>query len=872
MLALNMAGLEKKDPGLAAALGGVEAASLTGEGAGVDEHLQTVTPGSTGLAVFIGMGLGEGPLAVLRERPELEKIVILEPSLAVLRQAMERTDLTPLFSSPKVTIQAGEIDFDRYEDEISRVAAVDHSYVLRHVESFQAWPETYIPVSERAYDIVNKINMSGSTTDKLGPMFFANRLENCARLPHLHLLDTLQGSCAGVPAVLVAAGPSLDRSITALREIRNRCVLIAVDSAVVPLTRQGIMPDFVTTLDMSELNFEKVAPLVGKSWDFSLVSLVTVNPMVPKRLRGRHQFLAFTDDLPHRWMLESLAVKNVVPACFSVAQLSFGVAQVLGAEPIILVGQDLAYTSDSSDHAAGTVIAGAGLPKNMEHLQVEAIGGGGVVTTRNLLGIKKLFEEAIAQWPGRVVNATAAGARIEGAPSVDLAEMAASLAPLERPVPELIDHALAQAPAVDVRGFAAVIASQARRCREVAGKIERNLALGDEIQARLSREERENAVRFRQGITPATGKKLAAFDQLNGEIDAEQELWNQVMEVTYSMLRDNDLKQRRNLEQREEIGIGKWIRAEIDRIARVNRFRQQTLIDYAMRLEKMQSVLETAEVKKADPAAVLERYADQGEYALAYDLLAGNGDVRGAAAMVRAGEVCAALLRFDEAWEWWDRAVAHDASMAAAVDTVRLGQVASWVEIIKQRLDPVDPDKRFPGILTAWLGRIRHLLRDDEAPPGEVMDLWQEYEAHVVEWTDQGEGEAAAAILEAWTQLSPWLPGVEAQLGRLLISEGHFDDGVGWLQNAVRRDSAQAMIWAEVGDAVLQTGDLDGAIAAYEQCFLALPERSDMLWKMGDCYQCLGRVEAAREAYEACLRRDPQCREARDGIGRLQKM
>ena len=42
---------------------------------------------------------------------------------------------------------------------------------------------------------------------------------------------------------------------------------------------------------------------------------------------------------------------------------------------------------------------------------------------------------------------------------------------------------------------------------------------------------------------------------------------------------------------------------------------------------------------------------------------------------------------------------------------------------------------------------------------------------------------------------------------------------------------------------------IDDAIAAYEQCFMALPERLGLLKKIGDCYLALGQMEAAREAY-----------------------
>jgi tetratricopeptide (TPR) repeat protein len=52
-----------------------------------------------------------------------------------------------------------------------------------------------------------------------------------------------------------------------------------------------------------------------------------------------------------------------------------------------------------------------------------------------------------------------------------------------------------------------------------------------------------------------------------------------------------------------------------------------------------------------------------------------------------------------------------------------------------------------------------------------------------------------------------------------------------------------------MGDNLHRNGQSDAAIAAYEQCFIALPEHLGLLKKIGDCYLALGQMEAAREAY-----------------------
>ncbi|MCK5230752.1 MAG: hypothetical protein KAR13_10835, partial [Desulfobulbaceae bacterium] len=59
-------------------------------------HLQTVPVDSHGLVAFMGMGLGYGPLLILRKRLKIAKMAIFEPSLAYFCMALQAVDLRPL--------------------------------------------------------------------------------------------------------------------------------------------------------------------------------------------------------------------------------------------------------------------------------------------------------------------------------------------------------------------------------------------------------------------------------------------------------------------------------------------------------------------------------------------------------------------------------------------------------------------------------------------------------------------------------------------------------------------------------------------------------------------------------------------------------
>ena len=52
-----------------------------------------------------------------------------------------------------------------------------------------------------------------------------------------------------ISAIVIAAGPSLNKNIKELKRAKGKAFLIAVDTAVKRLLKEGIVPDMYATLD-----------------------------------------------------------------------------------------------------------------------------------------------------------------------------------------------------------------------------------------------------------------------------------------------------------------------------------------------------------------------------------------------------------------------------------------------------------------------------------------------------------------------------------------------------------------------------------------------------------------------------------------------
>jgi len=838
---------------------------------------------SPGLAVVVGMGMGHLPLLLLEQRSHLGRIVVLEPMEEVFCAALMAVDLKPLIASPKVALFVGDVDWEALEEDVYFLATTEDSHLLRHPPSMEWNPKVYVSLLNQTYVLLNRLNAVGGTHSRVGRFFFRNRLANLTTLPRGYDLDVLADAFAGMPAVCIAAGPSLDSALPALKRMADRAVLIAADSALAPLMKAGITPHFVTSIDFQDVNFEKLAEFIREDQEFSLVCTPKCTPLIPKRVACRRLFWAFSEDQPQAWLHQGLGIKRFLPGTFSVAHLSLLVAQTIGADPVVLVGQDLAYTAERSDHASGAVFSHPGIPPGRELLEVPGVRGGKVTTDRQFLALLANFEEIIEQVPREYINTSERGARIRGTSWQRLEELVARFDVVgSRGLP--VDAALADKATI---GRAKVV----RMCRDQKGEVKRMLSVAR--RARKAVAEAQKLLRPEQNRTPRPQgfeqlserfkSALRRLDKLNHELDGAP-IWEKTAELTFGSLSDNNQLKKKN---RELLDAGRyldWLAAELERMETVNRKREQALDAFAQGLEKAVAFFEQEErlKKQNDQEGLVRLYLDHGEVVSAREHAAALGCSLEDQPL-HAGTIAAMSLDLEGAEQWWGKAL--EQGKAQEVQQAGKAAMASWVETITN-LDPAHS----PAIRSRLYHRIWRLARTAALPfpPPSLEEPWQKHLGAIQELFDQGKvAEAASALsplaplagsepqvgflfgrrwweedepAKAWEFLSPLVGEGEAESGwltlaaRVLLRLERYDQALSFLDRAVGLDRRAALLWEEVGDFLLAAGDPAGALMAFERCFVALPERSHLLARMADCYQEQGQEDAAKAAYETLLR------------------
>jgi hypothetical protein len=224
----------------------------------------------------------------------------------------------------------------------------------------------------------------------------------------------------GYPAIVVAAGPSLDKNILELKKAKGKAFIIAVDTALRPLLRKGIRPDLFISID------GKKVPAHFSEAETSDIPMICYLLSHSEVLKKHHSAKFFVNDLNHHiqnYLSDRDKVLPVISSGGSVANDAFSIVQALGFETIIMVGQDLAYT-DNKTHSQATVRGERNIDTTtLKTVMVEGIDGNPIASSTEFELYRAWFEEQMIKFPDlKVIDATEGGAKIHGALIQTLAE------------------------------------------------------------------------------------------------------------------------------------------------------------------------------------------------------------------------------------------------------------------------------------------------------------------------------------------------------------------------------------------------------------------------------------------------------------------
>lgn len=384
-----------------------------------------------------GMGLGYVAREVFERASDESYLCIFEPDLHILRAAIFSTDLQKMLASGRVmiytTLDKGSL-FTRFHPNMALVHA--GTAQLSHGPEMQLNGAFFSESMKLVEDLRQYSTTAMGTLVINGRRTAENIGRNIGWYAAAPSLDRLKDKHKGQPAVIISAGPSLRKNKHLLKSIQDRAVLVAVQTTLKPMLELGVRPHYVTSLDYHEICTRFFENLPG-DLQTELVAEPKANSAIFGMNPGPVSLLG--NDFAEGLLKEMNLKKPVLTPGATVAHLAYYVADWMGCDPIIFVGQDLGF-SDGLCYAPGTSYEDVWRPEvgrfcTMEMKQWEQIvrdrailrriedcHGVPMYTEERLFTYLQQFERDFAQAKAKIIDASEGGAAKRGAEIMTLAE------------------------------------------------------------------------------------------------------------------------------------------------------------------------------------------------------------------------------------------------------------------------------------------------------------------------------------------------------------------------------------------------------------------------------------------------------------------
>ncbi|HEG2403914.1 TPA: motility associated factor glycosyltransferase family protein [Campylobacter jejuni] len=235
-------------------------------------------------------------------------------------------------------------------------------------------------------------------------------------------------------AIVVSAGPSLAKQLPLLKAYQDKAVIFCADGALSMLEKEGIIPDYVTNLDFTDLAMKFFQNKENLKQSIIALECAT-HPNVVYNLKAENCMIILRNKaLYQRFNLNDF---GYIDTGTHVSHFSYTLALALGFKNIIMIGQDLAFDEEGNSHSKGfdfgEKFSGE---ENIDKFKIPAYAGKGEVLTHitwNDYRIKLEYLFACNDQKAKFYNATEGGARINFTEELSFKECCEKLLTKEKP-------------------------------------------------------------------------------------------------------------------------------------------------------------------------------------------------------------------------------------------------------------------------------------------------------------------------------------------------------------------------------------------------------------------------------------------------------
>ncbi len=299
---------------------------------------------------FIGAGLGY----IISEfyRRYTNVAIWYEPNPDIASLAIKHNDLGKYLESKQLRLlQKKSIGDNELQNIIENHNNSDVLF-CGHRASYPIAPE-YLQFQKSLEGLLNRKSVNMATLARFDRLWMRNILANYHALLRARPVKELFALVSNQPVLVCGAGPSLHYDLDIIHKYRNCFLLICVDTALAPLVKKGIDPDIVLCVDPQPISRHYITGYEGEA--FFVVdpscSYLALRLIPPERL-----FYFWSPFSLSKLFFDFIGEEpGKIAFGGSVSTNAYDLAIQMGCDPIILAGQDAAFT-DGLAHLRGAVL------------------------------------------------------------------------------------------------------------------------------------------------------------------------------------------------------------------------------------------------------------------------------------------------------------------------------------------------------------------------------------------------------------------------------------------------------------------------------------------------------------------------------------
>lgn len=294
---------------------------------------------NTPVSIHLIYGLGLGYLFQVASANSAGTVILYEPDLNILKIAFSLVDFSNDILKNNVFITD---NIEKAGEYIYQKSNVKNTPLMLTTAAYRDMnPKKFNEMVEELQRMVGSYSLDLKYTQQKFYPIVRTIIQNIPNLIKEPPLSSIKDFYKDQTAVVVSAGPTLDRNIETIKKYRDNIVLIVVGTAMQTIAKHGITPDFLCIIE----TYDSSKQLEGL--DLSQVNFVTepYSNINLRKFKFKQIYSHISDNMPVNsfWSRIINEKTDEYLSKGTVSYTALNIARILGCSKIVMVGQDLAY-------------------------------------------------------------------------------------------------------------------------------------------------------------------------------------------------------------------------------------------------------------------------------------------------------------------------------------------------------------------------------------------------------------------------------------------------------------------------------------------------------------------------------------------------